>query len=116
MIPNQVMPVELGHRIMVKNHKAMISHLHRATESVLGGAPGLAAGVTGGGSAAPVYPTTIAQLKSYLSDSTPRVIILNKAFDFRGTEGTKTETGCRPDFMRECIAKKSTLNFGTSNL
>ncbi|KAG9415628.1 hypothetical protein AC1031_000011 [Aphanomyces cochlioides] len=79
-----------------------------ATDSILGAtAPGLAAGVTGGGSATPVYPTTIDQLKSYLGDSTPRVIVLNKTFDFRGTEKTTTETGCRPDFMRECIAKNN---------
>ncbi|CAK4343756.1 unnamed protein product [Aphanomyces euteiches] len=79
-----------------------------ATESVLGAtAPGLAAGVTGGGSATPVYPKTIAELKSYLNDTNPRVIILNKAFDFRGSEGTKTETGCQPDYTRECIAKKN---------
>ncbi|KAH9108405.1 hypothetical protein LEN26_014124 [Aphanomyces euteiches] len=78
-----------------------------ATESVIGAPPGLAAGTTGGGSATPVYPKTIAELKSYLGDSTPRVVVLNKTFDFRGSEGTTTETGCRPDFMRECIAKNN---------
>ncbi|KAG9415634.1 hypothetical protein AC1031_000017 [Aphanomyces cochlioides] len=77
-----------------------------ATESVLGAtAPGLAAGVTGGGSAAPVYPTTIDQLKSYLSDSTPRVVVLNKSFDFRGTEKFTTEKGCRALFSQQCLAK-----------
>uniref|UniRef100_K3WBS2 pectin lyase n=1 Tax=Globisporangium ultimum (strain ATCC 200006 / CBS 805.95 / DAOM BR144) TaxID=431595 RepID=K3WBS2_GLOUD len=73
----------------------------------IGSAPGLAAGTTGGGSATPVYPTTIAQLKSYLSDSTTRVIYLNRSFDFRGTEGTKTEAGCRPLSNRQCIAKNN---------
>uniref|UniRef100_K3X4N0 pectin lyase n=1 Tax=Globisporangium ultimum (strain ATCC 200006 / CBS 805.95 / DAOM BR144) TaxID=431595 RepID=K3X4N0_GLOUD len=75
------------------------------TSLTIGTAPGLAAGTTGGGNAAPVYPTTIAQLKSYLSDSQPRVIILNKTFDFRGSEGTKTETGCRPLSNQQCLAK-----------
>ncbi|KAF0741215.1 hypothetical protein Ae201684P_020201 [Aphanomyces euteiches] len=76
-----------------------------ATKSVLGAtAPGLAAGVTGGGSAIPVYPTTIAELKFYLNDTIPRVIILNKAIDFRGSENTTTETGCQPDYTRKCIA------------
>ncbi|KAH9181364.1 hypothetical protein AeNC1_016659, partial [Aphanomyces euteiches] len=37
----------------------------------------------------------------------PRVVVLNKAFDFRGSEGTKTETGCQPDYTRECIAKNN---------
>lgn len=63
---------------------------------VTGAAEGFAKGVTGGGSAAAVYPTTTAELVSYLGDSTPRVIILNKTFDFRGTEGTTSAKGCSP--------------------
>ncbi|RLN72491.1 hypothetical protein BBJ28_00004558 [Nothophytophthora sp. Chile5] len=73
----------------------------------VGSATGLAAGTTGGGSATPVYPTTISELTSYLKDSTARVIVLNRSFDFRGTEGTTTEAGCRPDYTRECIAKNN---------
>ncbi|RLN66284.1 hypothetical protein BBJ28_00013916 [Nothophytophthora sp. Chile5] len=76
----------------------------------VGSATGLAAGTTGGGSATPVYPTTISQLTSYLKDSTARVIVLNRTFDFRGTEGTTTEAGCRPDYTRECIAKNNGYN------
>ncbi|EQC25949.1 hypothetical protein SDRG_16206 [Saprolegnia diclina VS20] len=80
-----------------------------ASDLVFGGtnAPGLAAGVTGGGNATPVYPTNINELKAYLQDAVPRVIVLNKTFDFRGSEGKKTETGCRPDYTRACIAKKN---------
>ncbi|KAF2967860.1 hypothetical protein GQX73_g5696 [Xylaria multiplex] len=63
---------------------------------VTGVAEGFAKGVTGGGSATPVYPTTNAELVSYLGDSSPRVIILTKTFDFRGTEGTVSGTGCAP--------------------
>jgi pectin lyase len=63
---------------------------------VVGSAEGFAAGVTGGGSATPVYPSTTAELVSYLGDSSPRVIVLSKTFDFTGTEGTATETGCAP--------------------
>jgi pectin lyase len=70
-------------------------------------APGLAAGVTGGGDTTPVYPTTIAELQKYLKDSAPRVIVLNKTFDFRGSEGNKTEIGCRPDYTRACMAKRN---------
>ena len=46
--------------------------------SVYGSAEGFAKGVTGGGSATPVYPDTIAELVSYLSDDEARVIVLTK--------------------------------------
>lgn len=48
--------------------------------SVSGAAEGFAKGVTGGGSATPVYPSTTAQLVSYLGDSTARVIVLTKTY------------------------------------
>ncbi|TMW58801.1 hypothetical protein Poli38472_006946 [Pythium oligandrum] len=69
--------------------------------------PGIAVGTTGGGSAKPVYPKDIAELKSYLSDSQARVIVLNKSFDYRGSEGSKTETGCEPKSYRDCVAKNN---------
>ncbi|KAI0471704.1 pectate lyase a [Xylariaceae sp. FL0804] len=68
----------------------------RATAAVVGSAEGFAQGVTGGGSATAVYPTTNAELVSYLGDSSARVIVLTKTFDFTGTEGTTTATGCAP--------------------
>ncbi|KAE8167400.1 putative pectin lyase A [Aspergillus tamarii] len=64
--------------------------------SVSGAAEGFAKGVTGGGSATAVYPTTTDELVSYLGDSSPRVIVLDRTFDFTGTEGTTTATGCAP--------------------
>ncbi|APA15980.1 hypothetical protein SS1G_10071 [Sclerotinia sclerotiorum 1980 UF-70] len=67
-----------------------------AAISVHGAAEGFAKGVTGGGSATPVYPKTNAELVNYLKDSAPRVIVLNKTFNFRGTEGTTSATGCAP--------------------
>ncbi|KAF1849673.1 polysaccharide lyase family 1 protein [Cucurbitaria berberidis CBS 394.84] len=67
-----------------------------AADAVKGAAEGFAKGVTGGGNAAPVYPQTTKQLISYLADSSPRVIVLTKTFDFTGTEGTVTSTGCAP--------------------
>ncbi|KAI1308112.1 pectin lyase fold/virulence factor [Xylaria venustula] len=63
---------------------------------VTGAAEGFAKGVTGGGSATPVYPTTTDELVSYLGDDEARVIILQQTFDFRGTEGSVTATGCAP--------------------
>ncbi|KAI2790034.1 putative pectin lyase A [Penicillium oxalicum] len=67
-----------------------------AAISVSGAAEGFAKGVTGGGSASPVYPQTTSELVSYLGDSQPRVIVLTKTFDFRGTEGTAKSSGCSP--------------------
>ncbi|KAL4171315.1 hypothetical protein KRP22_009411 [Phytophthora ramorum] len=78
-----------------------------ATTIDTGTAPGLAAGTTGGGSIEPVYPTTTDELISYLKDSEPRVVVLNQEFDFRGTEGSTTEVGCRPDYTRSCIAENN---------
>ncbi|KAH8651450.1 pectin lyase 2 [Xylariales sp. PMI_506] len=69
---------------------------HALAVGVTGAAEGFAKGVTGGGTATPVYPTTTAELVSYLGDDVARVIILTKTFDFTGTEGTSTETGCAP--------------------
>ncbi|KAI1342810.1 pectate lyase a [Xylariaceae sp. FL0016] len=70
--------------------------IEKRADAVVGSAEGFAKGVTGGGSATAVYPTTNAQLVSYLGDSSARVIVLTKTFDFTGTEGTTTATGCAP--------------------
>ncbi|KAJ5098751.1 pectate lyase [Penicillium argentinense] len=67
-----------------------------AAVSVSGAAEGFAKGVTGGGSATAVYPSTTDELVSYLGDSEARVIVLTKTFDFTNTEGTTTATGCAP--------------------
>ncbi|KAJ6006137.1 hypothetical protein N7451_004081 [Penicillium sp. IBT 35674x] len=69
---------------------------HAAAVSVSGSAEGFAEGTTGGGDATAVYPTTTDELVSYLGDSEARVIVLTKTFDFTGTEGTTTSTGCAP--------------------
>ncbi|KAH7418856.1 pectin lyase [Cadophora sp. MPI-SDFR-AT-0126] len=55
---------------------------------------GFATGVTGGGSATAAAPSDIAQLKTWLADSTARVILINKTFNFKGSEGTATSSGC----------------------
>ncbi|KAK6527381.1 hypothetical protein TWF281_010561 [Arthrobotrys megalospora] len=63
--------------------------------SVVKGSPmGSASGVTGGGNVAPVYPSTIAQLKSYLTSSSPQVIVISGTFNFVGSEGTTTYKAC----------------------
>lgn len=64
---------------------------------VTGTAFGFAAGTTGGGNVAGQYPSSPAQLKSWLEDSTPRVILIDKEFNFKGTEGVCTNcAGCKP--------------------
>jgi pectin lyase len=78
-----------------------------ANAFTIGSPEGLAAGATGGGNGTVVYPTTNSELISYLNSSEPLVVVLNKTFDFRGTEGTTTEPGCRPQYTRECIAKNN---------
>ncbi|KAI5925171.1 putative pectin lyase [Camillea tinctor] len=72
------------------------SHFGRRDVSVSGSAEGFASSVTGGGSATAVYPTTTEELVSYLGDDQARVIVLNQEFDFTGTEGTTTSSGCAP--------------------
>jgi pectin lyase len=71
-----------------------VSHVVSA-QTVVGKAEGFATGVTGGGNAAPVYPKDITQLKTYLADKTPRVIVLNKIFDFTTSEGTESGGACQ---------------------
>ncbi|KAK6220283.1 pectin lyase C [Colletotrichum tabaci] len=68
-----------------------------AVAQVVGSPWGFATGVTGGGNAKPVYPTTNAELVALLGSAQPQVIVLTKTFQFVGTEGTTTaEDGCAP--------------------
>lgn len=68
----------------------------RALAQVTGTATGFATGVTGGGDATPAIPSDTAELEEWLTDDTPRVIMLDKTYDFLEAEGTATETGCVP--------------------
>ncbi|KAH9904079.1 polysaccharide lyase family 1 protein [Xylariomycetidae sp. FL2044] len=67
----------------------------RAISSIVQGTPiGFASGVTGGGDAATVYPTTIDELTAYLTSTEPQNIVISGTFDFQGSEGTLTEAAC----------------------
>ncbi|CAE6442794.1 unnamed protein product [Rhizoctonia solani] len=57
---------------------------------------GFATGTTGGAAAAPATPTSTTQLASWLSDSTTRTIVLDRTYDFTDTQGSTSETGCKP--------------------
>jgi hypothetical protein len=61
------------------------------TISVTGSPPGFAYGVTGGGKAAPVYPTDVKNLIELLESDDPQVIVIDKTFDFIGTEEQRRE-------------------------
>ncbi|KAF8750390.1 Pectate lyase [Rhizoctonia solani] len=54
---------------------------------------GYATGTTGGASAAQAIPTSAAQLRA---DNVTRNILLDRTYDFTDTEGSVTETGCKP--------------------
>lgn len=76
---------------------ACVARLVAAQAGVVGSPSGFASGVTGGGDATPAAPADIDELVSWLTDDEPRVILLDKEYNFLETEGTTTEDGCRPD-------------------
>ncbi|KAG7397753.1 hypothetical protein PHYBOEH_000292 [Phytophthora boehmeriae] len=85
-----------------------LAFVAKSTAAFTIGTPvGLGAGTTGGGNGTVVYPTTTDELIDYLNSTEPLVVMLNQTFDFRGTEGTTTEEGCRPDYTRKCMAKNN---------
>ncbi|KAL3658362.1 hypothetical protein V7S43_016742 [Phytophthora oleae] len=96
---------------MVRVHLAFAAALaliaQCASAFTIGSPEGLATGTTGGADGKTVTPTSNSELVSYLASNDPLVIVLNKTFDFRGSEGTTTETGCRPDYTRACMAKNN---------
>lgn len=63
-----------------------------SAQEVKGSAYGFASGVTGGGSAEAATPSSADELATWLSDDTPRVILIDQEYDFTGTTGT--EAGC----------------------
>ncbi|KIO28622.1 polysaccharide lyase family 1 protein [Tulasnella calospora MUT 4182] len=56
---------------------------------------GFAAGTTGGAGGVTVTPTTTAELLGYLSDSTKRIIVLTKIFDYTSYYGTTAGKACK---------------------
>ncbi|KAF8159857.1 pectate lyase [Crassisporium funariophilum] len=72
-----------------------VASLPKSTLAV--GTPfGLGSATTGGGNLTPTVPSSIAQLTTWLSDSTARVILLDKVFDYTSAEGTITGAACAP--------------------
>jgi pectin lyase len=58
------------------------------------GVVGFGAGVTGGKGGSVVTVSTVADLKRYITDNTPRIIRISGSIDFRNSEGKTTELGC----------------------
>ncbi|KAF3014703.1 hypothetical protein E8E14_006361 [Neopestalotiopsis sp. 37M] len=85
--------------------------------SVVGSPEGFASGVTGGGDATPVYPADTDELMALLGSDEPQVIVLNRTYDFVGTEGTTTALGCAPFGTIEegCQMAINTLNYCGDN-
>ncbi|PVH68085.1 polysaccharide lyase family 1 protein [Cadophora sp. DSE1049] len=77
---------------------------------VVGSAKGMATGTTGGGSATPAVPSSLAQLKTWLTDSTARVIMIDRTWDFTGSEGTTSATGCAPWTCTNGYAPQKAIN------
>ncbi|KAL4888164.1 putative pectin lyase F-2 [Aspergillus ambiguus] len=77
-------------------------------QRVVGKPFGFAAGTTGGGAATPAAPSDITQLAKWLSDDTPRVILIDKEFDFTGSEGTCSDCSC-------CIPSSNTCGSSGQN-
>jgi pectin lyase len=67
-----------------------------ANAQVRGRPEGFANGATGGGSAACAAPASLAQLTTWLTDKVARCILINREWNYMGSEGRRTETGCRP--------------------
>ncbi|RYP46649.1 hypothetical protein DL768_007162 [Monosporascus sp. mg162] len=63
---------------------------------------GFAAGTTGGGSAAPVYPKTNAELVALLTSNSPAVIMIDRTFDFLTAEGSTSTRCCSDDRTTKC--------------
>ncbi|OJJ00482.1 hypothetical protein ASPVEDRAFT_126807 [Aspergillus versicolor CBS 583.65] len=67
-----------------------------ANAQVVGTPFGFGSGATGGGDASPAAPADTAELTEWLSDDEPRVILIDKEFNFLGDECTDCEC-CIPD-------------------
>ncbi|RAQ51894.1 pectin lyase precursor [Aspergillus flavus] len=61
---------------------------------VYGKPAGFAYSVTGGGNTTPAVPANVAQLLDWLTDSKPRVIVLDKEYNFIGNEGYCENCAC----------------------
>jgi pectin lyase len=99
------------HSIAVPTDGASTIKSKRAISPLVSGTPpGFASGTTGGGTATPVYPSTIAQLKTYLTSTSPQVIVISGTYDFGGSEGTVTKPACNAYSCAPAAGGQALLN------
>ncbi|KAG8959985.1 hypothetical protein FRC00_001008 [Tulasnella sp. 408] len=67
---------------------------------------------TGGAGGVTVTPTTTAELLGYLSDSTKRIIVLTKIFDFTSYYGTTNGKACKPWTCSNGSSPQMTIDSG----
>ncbi|KAL2817688.1 pectin lyase fold/virulence factor [Aspergillus cavernicola] len=72
----------------------LLSTAPTTTAQVTGSPSGFAAGTTGGGNATPQTPSSLAELVTWITDSTPRTILIDREWNFIGTEGTTSSQCC----------------------
>ena len=63
---------------------------------------GFATGTTGGRDATPATPSDISQLTEWLTDSTPRVILIDKEFNYLNSQGKCTDCKCCIPSSNKC--------------
>ncbi|KAL2890633.1 putative pectin lyase F [Ceratocystis lukuohia] len=85
---------------------AVTSTVHAA--GVVGRPQGFAKDTTGGGDLAPISPADINELKEWLTDAEPRVILLEKEYNFIGSEGICKDCDC-------CIPNSNTCGSSGQN-
>ncbi|KAL5598749.1 hypothetical protein BROUX41_003915 [Berkeleyomyces rouxiae] len=76
--------------------------------SVVGRPQGFAKDTTGGGDLTPESPADIAELKEWLTDEQPRVILLQKEYNYIGSEGSCENCDC-------CIPDSNTCGSSGQN-
>ncbi|KAG7111365.1 pectin lyase A like protein [Verticillium longisporum] len=91
---------------------AMLIATAATAKTVVGKAYGFATGVTGGGSAKAVTPTSASELAKLLADDVPRTIVINKTWDFTGSKATGS--GCDPVERGPAPAPASANGTGTA--
>ncbi|MBW0464902.1 hypothetical protein O181_004617 [Austropuccinia psidii MF-1] len=82
--------------LLFSNNFILLSTLVSSTLSLKKSPSSVNEKITGGGNLTPESPENIETLKEWLADRKPRVILIDKIYDFTESEGTKTGPGCRP--------------------
>jgi pectate lyase len=83
---------------------------------VSGTAFGFATGTTGGGNATPATPSDISQLTEWLTDSTPRVILIDKEFNYLNSQGKCTDCKCCIPSSNSCGSSgQNAIDLGSSS-